>query len=105
MDDAINSIPIFDASILDSNQLKKLEIVCKMMLNSRENATDLATMFGETTQDLYQSNSDEVIQFTKNLLMKIEPWKMGWEVRLAKLSSTFDDSINTLYGIVNRFHN
>jgi hypothetical protein len=41
----------------------------------------------------------------KYSVMKIEPWKVDWNSRLSKMSSTFDDSINTLYGIVVGFHN
>lgn len=105
MADLIDSVAIFDVSILDTEKAKKLEVVCKMMLNNKDNATDIATMFGEVTQDLYQSNTDEMIHFTKNLLMNVEPWKIGWETRLSTMFSTFDDAVNNLYGIVIGFHN
>jgi len=38
--------------------------------------------------------------FTKSLIMKVNPWNLDWESRLSKLFSSFDEAVNSLYGIV-----
>jgi hypothetical protein len=76
-----------------------------MMLNNKDNAGDMTLMFSAITNDIYQNTTDDMIHFTKGLLMKVEPWKVGWENKLAAMFSTFDEAVNSLYGIVIGFHN
>lgn len=84
---------------------KNLEVVYKMMLNNNDNAVDIASVFSKITNDIYQNTTDDIIYFTKNLLMKVEPWKVGWEDKLSRMCNTFDDCVNSLYGIVIGFQN
>jgi hypothetical protein len=95
---------VIDSGV-SSADVKNLEIVCKMMLNNKDNAGDMTLMFSVITNDIYQNTTDDMIHFTKGLLMKVEPWKVGWENRLATMFSTFDEAVNSLYGIVIGFHN
>jgi hypothetical protein len=83
-----------------STDIKMVEVVYRMMLNTTGSTSELIRLVGPITQDLYQSESVDIIMFVKGLLMKIEPWKPNWEDRLKKLFATFDDTLNQLYGIV-----
>ena len=76
-----------------------------MMLNNNDNAVDIASVFSKITNDIYQNTTDDIIYFTKKLLMKVEPWKVGWEDKLSRMCNTFDDCVNSLYGIVIGFQN
>ena len=87
------------AAAADANNLG---VVFKMMLNNKDNASDIALLFSAITSDIYGNTTDEMIQFTKYLLMKVEPWKGEWENRLDKMVSSFDDAVNSLYGILVR---
>jgi hypothetical protein len=84
---------------------KAREVVFKMMLNNRENTSDMLAIFTPITTTLYNSSSEEMMSFTKSLLMRVEPWKPDWEKRLDALFATFDESVNRLYGIVIGFTN
>lgn len=88
----------------DAYDIKSLEVVCKMMLNCKDNASDLIELLSPVTIELYSNSTEELILFTKNLLMKCEPWKPDWETRLLVMFSNFDDAVNSLYGIVVGFH-
>jgi len=90
---------------VSSADVKNLETVCKMMLNNKDNAGDIVLMFSAITNDIYQNTTDDMIHFTKGLLMKVEPWKSDWETRLTTMFSSFDEAVNSLYGIVIGFHN
>lgn len=83
------------------SDINALSIVFKMMLNNKDNKDDIVALFSPITQELYKSSSDDMIQFTKDLMMKVEPWKD----RLKTLFSTFDNAVNSLYGILFGFTN
>ena len=92
---------VIDSGV-NSADLKALEIVCKMLINNKDSASDLDSIFGAITNDIYQSTSEDIIHFAKVLLMKVEPWKIDWQDRLAKLFATSDDAVTSLYGILVR---
>jgi hypothetical protein len=71
-----------------------------MLLCTKNNTDYLKTIFGSVTEKLYQKSNDDIILFTKNLLMEIEPWKPEWEQRLRKSMNDYDNTVNKLYGIV-----
>eukprot|EP01035_Chromulina_nebulosa_P028985 gene28985-38344_t len=85
-----------------SADAKDVEVVCKMMINNKDNASDIALIISAITSDIYDNSTDDIIRFTKFLLMTVEPWKLDWESRLDKLLSSFDESVNSLYGILVR---
>eukprot|EP01036_Dinobryon_divergens_P026819 gene26820-35509_t len=86
-----------------SADAKNLEVVCKMMLNSRDDsASDIALMFSAITRDIYDNATDDMVHFTKAILMKVEPWKVDWENRLNTLTSSFDATVTSLFGILVR---
>lgn len=78
----------------------KKKVVYKIILNNRLNISDIQKLFSQITYQIYQCKTEEMIEFTKNLLMKVEPWSSGWEIRLEQLFSTFDDTVNSLYNLV-----
>ena len=86
------------------NNDKKM-VVYKMMLNNKDNWTDIVALFSGITMDIYKTQSEEMLIFTKGLLMKVEPWRPDWTIRLDALFATFDDAVNSLYGIVIGFTN
>ena len=92
---------VIDSGV-NSADLKALEIVCKMLINNQDSASDLDSIFGAITNDIYQSTSEDIIHFAKVLLMKVEPWKVDWQDRLTKLFATSDDAVTSLYGILVR---
>ncbi len=79
---------------------KVVEVIYRMMLNTNGSTQELIKLLSPITMELYQSDSEQLIMYVKGLLMKVEPWKSDWELRLKKLFSTFDDTLNQLYGIV-----
>ena len=85
---------------IENSESSKIEVVFKMMLNTRNTEKIMTKIIGDITQKLYSSNSDNIVNYTKGLLMKVEPWKDNWQERLHNLFGSFDDSINQLYGIV-----
>jgi hypothetical protein len=89
--------------VLDG-EMKNIGVVYKMMLNSRVNMDDLTKLISPITMKLYNTESEGIISFTKNLLMKVEPWKSSWESRLNTLFGSFDDAVNELYSIVIGFN-
>jgi len=89
--------------VLDGN-MKNIGVVYKMMLNSRPNADDLTKLISPITMKLYTTDSESIVTFTKNLLMKVEPWTPEWETRLKTLFGSFDDTVNELYSIVIGFN-
>ena len=89
--------------VLDG-EMKNIGVVYKMMLNSRVNMDDLTKLISPITMKLYNTESEGIISFTKNLLMKIEPWRSLWETRLNTLFGSFDDAVNELYSIVIGFN-
>ena len=91
-------------SDIDSLDIKNIEVVCKMMLNCKANSTDLVDILTPITIELYKNSTEDLILFTKSLLMKVEPWKPEWETRLMIMFSNFDETVNSLYGIVVGFH-
>ena len=91
-------------SDIDSLDIKNIEVVCKMMLNCKANSTDLIDILTPITIELYKNSTEDLILFTKSLLMKVEPWKPEWETRLMIMFSNFDEAVNSLYGIVVGFH-
>lgn len=89
--------------VLDGN-MKNIGVVYKMMLNSRPNMDDLTKLISPITMKLYNTESESIITFTKNLLMKVDPWFPSWETRLESLFGSFDDAVNELYSIVIGFN-
>ena len=85
---------------LDDNTIKLLEVAYKIMLNNKDNWVDVIALFSPITLEIYKTDSEEIISFTKNLLMKVQPWSSDWETRIKNLFSTYDDAINSLYEIV-----
>ena len=83
---------------------KNAGVVYKMMLNNKPNVDDTTQLFNPITSKLYNTNSDDMILFTRNLLMKTEPWIPGWEKKLQTLYGSFDNAVNELYSIVIGFN-
>ena len=90
-------------SVIDAGTFS--DVVFKMMLNNKNNSSDLVSLFSPITQDLYENTTEEMIHFTKCLLMKVEPWSLNWETRLNYLLETHDESVSSLYGIIIGFNN
>ncbi len=88
------------ASGIENADSKQVDVVYRMMLNTRNSMEQMTRIIGKTTEKLYKSKADNIVNYTKNLLMKVEPWNPEWLNRLEKLFGSFDDSINELYGIV-----
>ncbi|NBP02545.1 MAG: HD domain-containing protein [Proteobacteria bacterium] len=97
MDEVIDNV--------DNADVNKKMVVYKMMLNNKDNWSDIVKIFSEITMDIYKTSSEDMLLFTKGLLMKVEPWRPDWEARLGALFATFDDAVNSLYGIVIGFTN
>jgi hypothetical protein len=74
--------------------------VYKMMLNTKGSDKEIVRLFGPITVRLYKTESEQMMIYVKNLLMKIEPWLPDWKKRLDNLFATFDDTLNELFGIV-----
>jgi hypothetical protein len=74
--------------------------VYKMMLNTKGSDKEIVRLFGPVTVRLYKTESEQMMIYVKNLLMKIEPWFPDWNKRLDNLFTTFDDTLNELFGIV-----
>jgi len=85
---------------IDFVEPKQLDIVFKMLLNTRDGSDALSKILGPVTEKLYGSKSEGIIRYTKNLLMKVEPWTPNWIDRYYKLYGSFDDSVNQLFDIV-----
>jgi len=79
---------------------KNKETIFRMMLNIKDVSKELVCLIGAITTRLFGLESEELMSFVKNLFMKIEPWKAGWQNRLAELLKTFDEAVNELYAIV-----
>ena len=79
---------------------KNKETIFRMMLNVKDVSKELVRFIGAITTRLFNLESEELMTFVKNLFMKIEPWKVDWQKRLAKLLEVFDEAVNELYAIV-----
>ena len=79
---------------------KNKETIFRMMLNVKDVSKELVRLIGAITTRLFGLESEELMNFVKNLFMKIEPWKADWQKRLADLLKTFDEAVNELYAIV-----
>lgn len=95
-----NAVIDSTTSELVTENNKMVQVVFRMMLNTNGSTQEIIKIIGPITQELYQSESEQIVMFVKGLLMKVEPWKSEWESRLKDLFLTFDDTINQLYGIV-----
>ena len=91
---------VFNKDIKDINSIKLYEVAYKIMLNNKDNWNDIISLFSPITLEIYKTDCEEMISFTKNLLMKVQPWLPDWESRLNDLFSTYDDAVNSLYEIV-----
>ena len=85
---------------VDKADSKAVDVLYKMMLNNRDNWSDAVALFKPITLDIYKADSEEMMLFTKSLIMKVEPWNVDWKSRLDKLFASFDEAVNSLYGIV-----
>ena len=97
-DQVIGSIDLTNPSQVIGNKL--VEVVFRMMLNTNDSVDEVTRLLSPITRELYQTESTDIIIFTKDMLMKVEPWKPNWESRLNQMISAHDESINQLYGIV-----
>ena len=86
--------------IIKSKNPTDMEILYKMMLNNRSNFSDLEILFNPITNELYNIISIDMINFVKNILMKIKPWLFDWELRITKMIESHDDNIIKMYELV-----
>ncbi len=93
-------IDIVINSGISSTDPKQLDIVYKMLLNTKNSSDIMTKILGPITDKLYGSKAENIITYTKNLLMNVEPWAPNWINRYYKLYGSFDDSINQLFAIV-----
>jgi len=93
-------IDIVISSGISSTDPKQLDIVYKMLLNTKNSSDIMTKILGPITEKLYGSKAENIITYTKNLLMNVEPWAPNWINRYYKLHGSFDDSINQLFAIV-----
>uniref|UniRef100_A0A6C0DBM3 HD/PDEase domain-containing protein n=1 Tax=viral metagenome TaxID=1070528 RepID=A0A6C0DBM3_9ZZZZ len=74
--------------IIESADNNSLTIVCKMLINTK----GIGKIFAPITDMYYGSSSDEILSFTRNLLMNSRPWEPEFESRL-NITQTFKNSL------------
>jgi hypothetical protein len=77
-----------------------VDIIYKMILNTKSLNKELYSIFSKITKDLYNNETEEMCLLVKNIMMKIEPWKINFESRITQMIDSKDKLIINLIGII-----